>query len=131
MKKSILFLVAALATGFASHAIADDLPPVKNVVININDAFIPGGFDSETDAYVIVNGLFPNGCYRWKEAQVNHVNTMEHEITSVAAVSQGMCIQVLVPFSKDIKLGKLATGKHSLRFLSGDGTYLEKSLVVE
>jgi len=38
---------------------------------------------------------------------------------------------VLVPFTKEIRLGKLQTGKHALRFLNGDGTYLEKSLVVE
>jgi hypothetical protein len=38
---------------------------------------------------------------------------------------------VLIPFQKDVRLGQLPTGKHILKFLNGDGTYLEKSLVVE
>lgn len=108
----------------------DDIP-TKEVIVAINDAYIPAGFDSTTDAYVVVSGLFPNGCYKWKEAEVKHTGTLTHEITSIATVYQGMCIQVLVPYSKDIKLGRLASGKHSLRFLSNDGTYLEKNLVVE
>jgi hypothetical protein len=38
---------------------------------------------------------------------------------------------VLVPFNKEIKLGKFNAGKHTLKFVNGDGTYLEKTMVVE
>jgi hypothetical protein len=38
---------------------------------------------------------------------------------------------VLVPFTKEVKLGKLNSGKHTLKFLNGDGTYLEKTMAVE
>jgi hypothetical protein len=38
---------------------------------------------------------------------------------------------VLVPFNKEVKLGKLNAGKHTLKFLNGDGTYLEKTLTIE
>jgi hypothetical protein len=46
-------------------------------------------------------------------------------------VSQGMCLMVLIPFQKDIRLGKLDSGEHQLKFLNGDGTYMERTLKVE
>jgi hypothetical protein len=132
MKNNLKLLVAAIALGFAVNANASAVPqPAKDVVIGIADAFIPGGFDSQADAYVVVSGIFPNGCYRWKGATVKHTSNHEHEITSVASVTQGMCLQVLIPFSKDVRLGQLESGDHTLKFLSSDGTYLEKHLVVE
>lgn len=106
-------------------------PQYKDVQIGISDAYIPGGFDSDADAYVVTSGVFPNGCYRWKNADIKNVDSYTHEIKSTASVSQGMCIMVLVPFTKEVRLGKLNSGKHTLRFLNGDGTYLEKSMQIE
>lgn len=128
---SLSFLFAATLT-MASIARAEDpLPQVKEVIVGINDAFIPGGFDSDADSFVVVSGIFPNGCYRWKGGDIKDVDALTHEITVKANVSQGMCLMVLIPYSKDIRLGKLQTGLHTLRFLNGDGTYLEKSLKIE
>lgn len=129
--KSLLVLLMCSAMSLGAQAQEDQLPSFKEVVIGVNDVFVPAGFDSESDSYVVVSGIFPNGCYQWKEAKVKNVTTHSHEVVTTARVSQGMCIQVLIPYSKDVRLGKLATGKHNLRFLSGDGTYLEKSLVVQ
>lgn len=130
MKTKIILFAVILS--FLNISMATDNPPAeKDVNIGITGVYVPGGFDSSADAYVIVNGIFQNGCYKWKTAQVVHKTATEHEITSVASVSQGMCIMVLIPFQKDIHLGQLVTGKHTLRFLNGDGTYLEKTMNVE
>ena len=131
MRNTIRIFVSVIALTFAAKAQASSPIPPKDMVISINDVFVPGGFDSQADAYVVVSGIFPNGCYKWKGANVNHVATHEHEVTSYASVTQGMCLQVLIPFSKDVRLGQLATGTHTLKFLAGDGTYIEKQLVVE
>ncbi len=104
--------------------------PTKDVVVDLNDVFVPGGFSSDADAYVVVNGLFPNGCYRWKGAEVEHEGTV-HKIKPVASVTQGLCIRVLVPFTKEVKLGRLAPGKHTLRFVDSAGNYLEKEMEIE
>lgn len=115
----------AMATGTATSLVT------KDVTIGLNDVYVPGGFDSEADAYVVASGIFPNGCYKWKQADVKHVDTYNHEVQSVASVSQGMCIMVMIPFTKEIRLGKMASGTHNLKFINGDGTYLSKTLYVE
>lgn len=127
MKKFMLVAAAVLMAQFSMA----DAPAEKEVQVGISGAFVPGGFDSSSDAYVIVNGVFQNGCYKWKRADISSKDSFTHEIRSIAAVTQGMCIMVLIPFQKDVRLGQLQQGKHTLRFLNGDGTYLEKSLVVE
>lgn len=121
-------IIFASAQASATMAVA---PTTKDVAIGVNEVYVPGGFDSQADAYVIASGLFPNGCYKWKTADVKHVDTFNHEVQPMAVVSQGMCIMVLVPYSKEIRLGKMAAGTHTLKFMNGDGTYLEKTMSVE
>jgi hypothetical protein len=130
MKKFLLIaasLMLAQATLAASAARAEE----KEVAVGISGVFVPAGFDSSSDAYVIVNGVFQNGCYKWSRAERTNRDEFNHEIRSIATVTQGMCIMVLVPFQKEVRLGQLATGKHTLKFVNGDGTYLEKTLSVE
>lgn len=129
MKKGIFsVLVLAAALGFQTNVSA--ATDAKEVMIGINDAFIPGGFNSGSDAFVVASGIFPNGCYRWSKAQVTTSGNL-HEVKSFATVQQGLCIMVLVPFNKEIRLGKLDSGTHQVRFVNGDGTYLEKQMVIE
>jgi hypothetical protein len=128
MKKT-LTIIAALFFGLT--AFAGQAQEAKEVQIGINGAFIPAGFDSGSEAYVVVNGIFQNGCYKWSRAEVKNTDDFNHEVRAMATVTPGMCIMVLVPYQKDVRLGKLVTGKHSLKFVNGDGTYLERSLVVE
>lgn len=132
MKKMLLMFIAIVGLNTTiTNAVAAEGPKEKEVQVGISGAFIPGGFDSSSDAYVVVNGVFQNGCYRWSRAEVTKVDEFNHEVKSMAIVTPGMCIMVLVPFQKDIRLGRLPTGKHSLKFLNGDDTYLEKTLNVE
>lgn len=136
MKPSLKFQLSALlsfvlVSAAISFAQAEEVVPPREVVVGISDVFVPGGFDSESDAYVVASGIFPNGCYRWKNAQVTSTDKFHHEVKSTALVSQGMCLMVLIPFTKEVRLGKLESGDHQLKFINGDGTYLEKTLKVE
>jgi hypothetical protein len=126
--KILLSLFAAFLAIPASYA---DVPLTRDVVVSISDAYIPSGFDSNSDAFVVVNGIFPNSCYRMKEAKVDHIGTSLHEVTTYATVTEGMCLMVLVPFNKEVRVGKLTTGEHKVRFMNGDGTYMERALTVE
>lgn len=124
-------LLAMLATLLLLQQTALAAPEEREVQIGVNGAFVPSGLRSDVDAYAVVNGIFQNGCYKWKRAEVAVVDDFNRNVKSFATVSQGMCIMVLIPFQKEIQLGKLNRGKHTLKFLNGDGTYLEKTIVVE
>lgn len=125
----IMVAIAAVLVGKANAA----TPPVeKEVVIGVSDAFVPSGFDAESDAYVVTNGHFPNGCYRWKRSDVRRNPTSDViEVRSIATVTEGYCIMVMVPFTQPITLGKLGVGEHKVRFIDGNGNYMEKTVVIE
>lgn len=133
--KSLKYVLIAALFALSAQAQpgqrAQQNPQEKEVQIGLSGVYVPGGFDSSSDAFVVVNGIFPNGCYRWSRAEVTNVDDFTHEVKSMAAVSQGMCIMVLVPFQKEVRLGKFPSGNHTLRFANGDGTYFEKNLKVE
>ena len=130
MKKTALSLIVMLGT-FGLLPAASAAPTSKIVEVRVSDVIVPGGFDSNSDAYVIETGLFPNGCYRWSHAQTVQADSNTIEIHSFATVQSGMCIMVMVPFHKEIRLGKLSRGTHTLRFMNSDGTYLEEQLTIE
>jgi hypothetical protein len=134
MKLTHFILSALVATSFGSFAFADQqtpTPKTKEVVVSISEVYVPGGFDSNTEAFVVASGVFPNGCYQWSEAKIENKDNNVIEVTATAKVTQGMCIMVLVPFNKEIRLGRLSKGEHTLRFINGDGTFLEKTITVE
>jgi len=100
------------------------------VAANISSVFVPSGF-SNADPFVVISGLFPNSCYAWTRAEVTHVEPTLHIIRAMARVRSGMCLMVIVPYTEEAQLGKLDAGEHTLRFMSADGTYLEKKLTIE
>ena len=131
---TLVMMVVSIYAFAGAKSFKDDpaTPPgTREVVVSINDAFIPSGFDTASDAFVVINGLFPNGCYRFRDTAVTHNSVLVHEVRAMATVSEGMCLMVLVPYSKEVQLGKLAAGEHAIRFMNGDGTYWEKRLTVE
>lgn len=135
MRTLISLGLTVLSSAFISQAVLagtnGEKKIEKDVQVGFSDVYIPSGFDSNSDAFIVANGIFPNSCYRWKEANVTHTSEMDLEVKATASVSQGMCLMVLVPFSKEIRLGKLSVGTHFIRLMNGDGTYIEKQINIE
>lgn len=125
------FILVLMAGVFSMPWAYAETPKTKEVIVGVSDAYIPSNFDSSSDAFAVVNGLFPNSCYRMSGAKVEHVGSALHEVTTYANVTEGLCLMVMVPFHKEVALGKLNLGEHQIRFLNGDGTYLEKRLTIE
>lgn len=125
---SVLILIASVST-HASAALPR--PASKDVVIGISEVYVPENTSSASDAQVVVSGMFPNSCYSWKHATVTNTTPLEHEVKSIAEVAQAMCLMVMVPFQKEVHLGKLISGSHTLRFMNGDGTYFERTMRIE
>lgn len=87
-------------------------PSTNQRMVSVNDAFIPSSFDSGSDGFMVVNGIFPNSCYHMNDAKVSHVEPLLHEVSMWATVSEGMCIMALVPYTKEVQMGILAVGDH-------------------
>ncbi|MGZ3650829.1 MAG: hypothetical protein ACXWSC_06605, partial [Bdellovibrionota bacterium] len=125
-----LLFAMVLSTSAISAAKAAD-GGIREKVLTINDVYIPSGFDSGSDAFVVVNGLFFNSCYSLKTAKVNHIGPLLHEVSTIANVREGMCLGGITPWHREVQLGKLVVGDHKIHFLNGDGTYMEKHLAIE
>lgn len=119
------------AQAWAAPPVMATAPETSEVMISIGDAYVPSGFDSNSEPFVVVSGFFPNTCYQWKEAVVSHSASNRHEIRSMGRINEGMCLMMLVPFTQEVQLGKLEKGDHELRFVNADGTYLEKHMIIE
>ncbi len=130
MKFFSMTLAMTLALSIATTALAKD-GDVHEKVIGVNDVYVPSGFDSRSDAFIVANGWFPHSCYKLKATDVEHVSANLHQVKIVATVTEGLCLTVIIPFHREVQLGKLAVGEHKVRMLNGDGTYMDKTLTIE
>ncbi len=127
----VAMLSSSVSMAYMESEELGEVPP-REVVVSVNDVFVPGGLKSTDRAFVLLSGLFPNGCYNWDRAEVTvdqHGKLVS--ITPYAQVNQGMCIQVLVPFTREVVLGSLSAGSYRVRVSAGDGTFQEKTLNIE
>lgn len=132
MKHTLTMIALVTGMGFSAASHAADAPKSHEQTIGISEAYIPGGFSSDTDAYVVVSGMFPNSCYHFSRADVRDgIVAMTHEVRLYANVAEGLCLMVQVPFTQEVRLGQLERGEHTLRFVNGDNTFFERKIVIE
>ena len=131
--KGFLFAAMLITINFHTIALADQnpAPAFKEIGISVTDAYVPSGFDANSDVFVVVEGIFPNGCYHWGRADITESSSFVHEVRPIASVSQGLCLMILVPFTKEIHIGQLPAGANKILILNGDGSFLEKDVNIE
>lgn len=129
MKSLLSIAIFVAAQTFAFQASAD--PITKEVGITVHDVFVPEKVAVGTDAKIVLSGMFPNSCYKWSRTDVQDLGPFNHQLQARAMVTETMCLMVLVPFSKEVNLGRLTAGTHTLKFINGDDTYFERTLIVE
>ena len=103
----------------------------REIPIEAKEVFITGSFSPNNDPYVIVSGDFPDGCHRWSRAEVLHKSERLHEVILYGVVSNSKCLMVDTPFIKEVRLGRLAPGEHTVRFFNVDGSFFERQLIVD
>ncbi|NCN28171.1 hypothetical protein GW915_11400 [bacterium] len=137
MKKfSIASFVVLAAFAAKANALPDlpvDEPTKVERVMSVTNVFVSSRMDRD-DASVFISGQFPNSCYQWSRATVNELEEDKsaqnmHVLRAYANVSQGMCLQVITPFTREVSIGALGDGQHTIRVLNGDGTY--QQLIVD
>ena len=102
----------------------------KEIGLGIIDAYIPAGLKTNQDAFLVVNGLFPNACYTFSSAEVIHIDDFTHQVKTLVKVRSGACARVMTPFNQQISLGDLKPGEHKIKMVSDDDTDFEKVMVI-
>lgn len=131
MKKVILFLAVLAAMLLKGSKVFSEEVGSKQEQVGIREVFIPGGFDRNTNVYIVASGIFPNACYSWSHAEIAHRGSYVHEIITVANVKQGLCAMVLVPFSNEIQLGNFISGRHIIKILNDEGQFFEINIDIQ
>ncbi len=135
MKLINLTIAALLLLGLSTQVNASqqgEEPKIKEVQVNINDALVPKTANAFENVKAVVSGLFSNGCYSYSRSKVTHSNNSNvHKVSIFANLSPGMCLMVLVPYTKEVELGELTPGDHRIRFVNGDETYSEQMISVK
>lgn len=109
---SALVLGAVVLVSAASTpALADD----ALVSVGAERLFIPSGFDDNDSAQVVADGILSSGCYKLAKGEFD-VDYDAHRISLrvMARVSDGPCIQVVVPFTYVFELGVLPKGEYDV-----------------
>ena len=132
MKLVALFTAAILMMGFSTAQANQNKTEEKEIQVSINDALVPSKVKAYESVKAVISGLFPNGCYKYSRSEVNHnTNSNTHKVRTYAKVSPGMCIMVLVPYTREVELGTFAPGEHHIRFENSDETYMQKTIIAE
>lgn len=109
--KRIIFLIALLISVFSFSLAQAQQVSLQKVVLAA--VYVPIGFDSINKSQVTVEGIFQNTCYRVASHTVKITdNTIT--ITQGANRYNGICADVLVPFSQVIDLGILKAGDYDI-----------------
>ncbi len=130
MKTTLLALFILMGNLAIFSGEAEAQPRRREVNISVGDAIFPAGFDRNSEVTVVLSGILPNGCYSFSRTDVSR-SVEGVQIQAKATVREGMCMMVLIPFSKEVSLGRLGAGRHTVQFMNGDGTYWEKTVSIE
>lgn len=111
--RSILAL-SFLTLTFAKVNAQDDGQPVM-VNAPITAVYAPMGFDDNDNSQVIVEGEFPNTCYKVGPARVKAIRDEQKVVFQVMAIKyQGICLEVRTPFIKVVDVGILPEGRYQV-----------------
>ncbi|MFM8314018.1 MAG: hypothetical protein ACKOA8_07000, partial [Deltaproteobacteria bacterium] len=121
MKFSFSLSTAVLTLGVlgSSLAVRADVTPKeilpKTITVDLQKAYIPKGYDDNDRVQLVVEGQFPNSCYKvGPYATKVDPKTRTIHIQQQAYLYNGTCIQMLVPFSQVVDLGIIKQGQYKL-----------------
>ncbi|MBI3018746.1 MAG: hypothetical protein HYY61_02495 [Deltaproteobacteria bacterium] len=104
----VLYFIVWSASGFAT-----DPQGPRLLEVGVSDVFVPQGFDDNDNSQVVVEGYFPNTCYKLGPVKIEKEEN-RIKITPQAYFYHGPCLQVMVHYTQEINLGILKAGKYKL-----------------
>lgn len=117
--RSSILSFAMLAVGMSASASAQvngQLVPVIG-----DDLFVPSGFDDNDEAVLVVDGYLPNSCYRIARPEVAlDQSTGMITVTPMARYFDLPCLEALVPYNFEVRLGVLPMGEFEVSISGTD-----------
>jgi hypothetical protein len=109
-------LIAAAVVGGAAYANAQNTPANGDLVnVDARYVFVPEGFDDNDESTVVVDGYLPSGCYKLTRPEyVINEQTKTISIKPMARYFDVPCIEALIPYQFEVKLGIMAEGSWSV-----------------
>lgn len=86
--------------------------------------YIPQGFDDNDNVQVVLEGVFPNNCFKTgpTEVKVDEDKKLIYVKNQVYYYKEAMCIQMRVPYEKVVDVGLIPKGGYKVVFTSGPET---------
>jgi hypothetical protein len=110
---TVAIVIGSLVGGYAS---ADEIEQPAKVSVPLLGAYIPGGFDSNDRTQLVVEGYFPNTCYRVGPYEKKLDNqSQELTIRQMAYKYKGQCLFMLVPFTQTVQVGLLKASTYKVK----------------
>lgn len=80
-------------------------------VVNVEEVFVPRGFDDNDEVVAVVDGYLPDTCYKIAYNEVHYL-AAEHKyvIFQFARKFNALCLQARVPFFAEVQFGILPLG---------------------
>jgi hypothetical protein len=118
MKRLLLFSIFTLLFAVNAHAGKSDNPigvsPTPELIpFKVAEVYIPEGFDDNDNLQVVIEGFFPNGCYKVAPASIE-IKSGTFKIQANAYRYYGFCVQMVVPFQQVVDLGIHASNIYDL-----------------
>lgn len=79
----------------------------------ISTVYAPAGFDDNDNIQIVIEGIFPNTCYKSGPSKVS-VTGERIQIVQQAYYYDGHCFQMMVPYEKVIDIGILKAQNYSV-----------------
>ena len=108
MRFLMMFLSALAGVATAQH------PIPEYVDIESNYLFVPVGFDSNDEIMLVLDGYLPNTCYRLTQPAITGLGTKHISLQPLAYIAAGNCLPFAVPFTQEVRLGRLDAGDYTV-----------------
>lgn len=120
MKKLFLIPIFSILLLGNAHAVPGDndgalgtSPTPELIPFKVSQVYIPEGFDDNDNLQVVIEGFFPNGCYKVAPASID-TKSEPFKIQANAYRYYGFCVQMVVPFQQVVNLGIHASKVYDL-----------------
>ncbi|PIR22035.1 MAG: hypothetical protein COV44_09660 [Deltaproteobacteria bacterium CG11_big_fil_rev_8_21_14_0_20_45_16] len=106
--------IGAVVLGYvaAVDVFAQEKP--TSIEITAAKVYTPAGFDDNDVAQIILEGQFPNPCYRIKEVKLERLAQDEIGFRISAYQYEDICAQVMTPFMQVVDIGILDEGSYKI-----------------